>query len=87
MGCEMAVLCLWCFLVLHGMPCRRSTAVLANVFWTAVTMANSAKSEFVLATASGYAVWTIAVELKKVLSKASLTIRKTQVMFVQLTWW
>jgi hypothetical protein len=38
MGYEMAVLCLWCFLVLHGMPCRRSTAVLANVFSTALLM-------------------------------------------------
>jgi hypothetical protein len=56
MGYEMAVLYLWCFLVLHGMPCRRSTAVLASVFSTAVMGANSAKSEVVLAPAFGLAV-------------------------------
>jgi hypothetical protein len=49
MGYEMAVLCLWSFLVLHGMPCRRSTAAQASVLLTAVTRADSAKSEVVLA--------------------------------------
>jgi hypothetical protein len=64
MGCEMAVLCLWCSLVLHGMPCRRSTAVLANVFLTAAMRANSAESEVALASASGYTGRTTGVELK-----------------------
>jgi hypothetical protein len=57
MGYEMAVLCLWCFLVLHGMPCRRSTAVLANVFSTALLMKadmDGAKPEPVSASAFGF---------------------------------